>query len=122
MISYELVKQLKDAGFPQRHKVNSIPSECSMWYGDKGELVGFPDYFRKTHCYIPTLSELIDACGTRFLLLRQNGEGEWFAFDNTERTLSEGNISERPPSKTPEEAVAKLWLKLNDKRTTTNNS
>jgi len=109
MLSYELAKKLKDAGFPQ------------------GDLKGFRNYYSKPyqiHIYdifdevqgyslaattdappikVPTLSELIEACGEGFWRLIRQERGKWFA--DRVRTGYEAS--------TPEEAVAKLWLRLN---------
>lgn len=110
-MTYELAKELKEAGFPQEdhhHGTDDFIGE------EAGEMVA-----------IPTLSELIEACGDGILLfkghtwiaVRFNGcygiyddvgippYSGWIddMFDN----YSEGN--------TPEEAVAKLWLALNKK-------
>jgi len=102
MISYKLAKQLKDAGFKWgkpcdckkciKYGINKKKINVWIQYGDK---------------YRPTLSELIEGCGDRFLALsryeKTNGSIEWGAcITNTEEM-----------AKTPEEAVAKLWLKLN---------
>ncbi len=58
--------------------------------------------------FIPTISELIEACGDRFKPLARYGD-DWCTDlcvgDKFERWASKG--------KTPEEAVAKLWLALN---------
>jgi len=87
-MNYELAKQLKDAGFP------------------KLDLV----FVKDLKHFIPSLSELIDACGDKFHWLNkmksQYDEDVWNAM-----ALSK----EFGRGKTPEEAVAKLWIKLNKK-------
>uniref|UniRef100_A0A6M3Y500 Uncharacterized protein n=1 Tax=viral metagenome TaxID=1070528 RepID=A0A6M3Y500_9ZZZZ len=55
----------------------------------------------------PTLSELIEACGEGFGGLKLHLE-EWDAWSKDRETLAVQH-------KTPEEAVAKLWLKLHEK-------
>ena len=92
VVSPKLAKQLKEAGFPQG-------------------LIGFKttakEYEGKQYpsVYIPTFSELIDACGKgRFQLERI--ESDWFAFLLGKRILQFGE------GKTYYEAVARLWLKL----------
>lgn len=98
--TYELAKQLKDAGFPLK-----------KWTGSEGS---GPDFEIDGVAYHePSLSELVEACGNisfrleRFI--REDGEErgswlvecreiDWFAYFST-----------------PEEAVAKLWLELNKK-------
>ena len=108
MITYELAKELKDAGFPQpSHTPLSIPrlgiSEVD------GSFVHFP-----------TLSELIDACG-KYVVLEQTKTG-WTAYHDSEPFQSPAGLSgvdtlmclaEDGP--TPEEAVARLWLALKKK-------
>ncbi len=106
-MNYKLVKQLKDAGFPQ-HMENE---------GDvliKGEGCGRITIINgrryEQGCYIPTLSELIDACGEEISYLTkvkdQFGEWLWSAVTFSKKFKS---------GKTPKIAVAKLWLKLNEK-------
>ena len=56
-MNYELAKQLSDAGFPQ---------------GGEGKWVLPPDIInarREDRVYVPTLSELIEACGSKFQAL-----------------------------------------------------
>jgi hypothetical protein len=90
MISYELAKKLKDAGFPQ--------SELARAQQKAGY-----DYVS-----MPTLSTLVEACGEDFGALGR--ETRWW--------LACGYISERGEWKnvhkgwTPEDAVARLWLSI----------
>ncbi len=58
--------------------------------------------------YVPELSELIEACGDGYFKL-VHPIGKWCAQMGLEENLPwyEGS--------TPEEAVAKLWIKLNKK-------
>ncbi len=115
-MNHELAKKLKDAGFPQDE------NGYGYWYTKDskviylGEKIDIPD-----KCYIPTLSELIEACGEGFngILppkimggvwlavetigdLKRNDDGIGFSF--TSWTFWSG--------KTPEEAVANLYLEL----------
>ena len=104
MIDYKLAKQLKEAGFLQKGKSGEHWAKgyqggkrttfiaCSMMCGSKDE------------CYIPTLSELIEACGDRFFELRKDPE-RWSCAGRVEGINFYG--------KTPDIAVAKLYLKLN---------
>ena len=114
-MTYEICKQLKDAGFPQERGREPLPN-CYWnfnsavpeqgWYLDNENLA----YEKEYTIYIPTISELIEACGDRFDCLRkvdniwQGGEISMFEVC---ATISEGS--------TPEEAVANLWLELNKK-------
>lgn len=94
-MTYELAKELKDAGFPQ----------------------GLPRGLNDV--YFPTLSEIIEACGDRFVKLekstRQTGEREisdcWVAMG----LLQEPKEYIARQGATPEESVARLWLLLNKK-------
>lgn len=107
-MNYKLCKQLKDAGF--------------KFKPDPFRRVAFKDGVGFAEEPIPILSELIDACGDRFGYL----EG----YKNTDKNLkpvgkivswgaAEYKWEDDPlkkineDGKTPEEAVAKLWLKLN---------
>jgi len=95
MISCELAKQLAEAGFR----------------GKRCEYLG-ADLMCGEQCF-PTLSELIEACGTRFTELKRN-ECNWVVPYNIQveefledRVFFKGN--------NPETAVAMFWLELNKK-------
>lgn len=85
-----LVKQLKDAGFPKECFKEYDPDSMGM---DERE---------------PTLSELIEACeGFTTLGHYMSAEKDyWWASAVKNRIFDE-------EAKSPEEAVAKLWLALN---------
>ena len=89
-MDYELAKSLMDAGFPQIGKGSSIGSlEKLVWrISDR--------------VYVPTLEELIDACGENFGSLDKRHDG-WLARANEDQRCFAG---------TPAEAVARLWLTL----------
>jgi hypothetical protein len=95
-ISYELALELKNAGFPQRVPDGDGP------YG-------------KEPYYLPTLSELIAACGRGFRLenltengvVNNGGKDEWHAFFNDRSIANFIGMGA-----TPEEAVARLYLAL----------
>jgi hypothetical protein len=97
-MNYQLCKKLKDAGFPQRGdgKDLGINKKDTPLLSQILENV-----------YFPTLSELIKECGDEYLMLTKAKYG-WIAdsIDPTDRTTG----------KTPKEAVAKLWLKLKNKK------
>lgn len=92
MLSYELCKRLKDAGFPHDWEEFSNHDE---------ELLVI-DWGIYNNAYSPSLSELIEACGEKFMSLSYY---PWTAVGDRERVIV-------CTSKTPEEAVASLWLKL----------
>ena len=96
MISYELAKQLKEAGFPQGGK--------GIWVLPPDSLVA-----RQTdRLYRPTLEELIEACGEIELTLMREIVADvsgWLAVAY-EPIIQCGGL-------TANEAVARLWLVLN---------
>jgi hypothetical protein len=97
-MNYELAKELKDAGFPQKGNGGFLVET---------ELVGETIAGKKdTECYTPTLSELIEACMPRKLHLVVTSEKSmaWV-----------GDGTRNSGGSTLEEAVARLWLALNKK-------
>lgn len=88
-MNYELALELKDSGFPNSEEWVENPTHESLY-------AGFDKYY-------PTLSELIHACKGGFQVLKHSGS-LWLCY------LNGGEWVE---GYTPEEAVAKLWLKLN---------
>jgi hypothetical protein len=96
-MNYELAKELKDAGFPQ-----------------VGESKQYLPAFT-SEVYIPTLSELVEACGDQGFQLEKGrsgwggSEGNWNASKAVDGKLVISSGS------TTEEAVARLWLALNKK-------
>ena len=89
-MDYELAKSLMDAGFPQIGKGSLIgPLDKLVWRsGDR--------------VYVPTLEELIAACGENFSSLKKQHDG-WLAYANYDQSYF---------AETPVEAVARLWLEL----------
>lgn len=100
-MDYTLTKELKHAGFP----LYEIPEP----YNTNGERL-FIFNINGVSYRIPTLEELIEACGDRFggltrmILVVE----EWTAHDTDDINIDAHGI-------TPIEAVAKLWLALNKK-------
>ena len=79
-----------DAGFPQI---------------GKGRLIGSPNklvWRSSDRVYVPTLEELIEACGMNFGSLDRLRDG-W---------LASANYDQNCFAETPAEAVARLWLAL----------
>lgn len=115
-MTYELAKQLKDAGFPQTYVDGSLwGNEVAQirirYISPVSELDG-EDYVK-----YPTLSELIEAIGIKFISLSlnttpKNTEEMWVAIG---AKLSVAGYMCQKPGSTPEIAVAKLWLELNRK-------
>ena len=89
-MDYELAKCLMDAGFPQI---------------GKGRLIGSPSklvWRSSDRVYVPTLEELIEACGNNFGSLDKQ-HGGWLACANYDQSCF---------AESPAEAVARLWLTL----------
>jgi len=110
-MDYKLAKQLKDAGFPFKTK-------CCVSHNDN-YIYEMKD---EKYSILPTLSELIEACGRGFQILCcdvynfESEDEKWFAGeddcgDNCPRLRQ--MYEPHGLGKTPEEAVAKLWLELN---------
>jgi hypothetical protein len=91
-MNYDLARQLEDAGFP---------------HGDSGKRIADPTKLvarREDYAYVPTLEELIEACGNDLISLN-NRNGEYWSCSSRTFTDTQG--------KTPSEAVAHLWLANN---------
>lgn len=101
-MKYELVKELKDAGFNFR-------------YIEEDESRPFPNEDITWMWHTPTLSELIEACGDRFVSLERDH------IDPTEEAsfIATGKFGDYVEmhgfTKDPTSAVARLWLALNKK-------
>lgn len=93
-MNYELAKKLMDAGFPPFDG-----KHCSGCYCDET-------------LFVPTLSELIKACGNSFIKVMK-----YFEEDNFLATGDKKGDIFLGDGKTPEEAVANLWLELNENHT-----
>jgi hypothetical protein len=92
-VDYELAKSLMDAGYPQIGKGSSIGSPDKIVWRISDRV------------YVPTLEELIEACGNNFGSLDKRHDG-WLACANGDQRCFAGNPcrSRRPlmahPSKT----------------------
>lgn len=104
-MNYELAKQLKDAGFQQKGS-NGFPGIMNI-DGDQ-------------ELYYPSLEELIEACGDKFDRLERWDDTEWRvymteeAFANSDNECSVVECCGYDTGLTPEQAVARLWLNLNE--------
>lgn len=104
-MDYELAKRLKDTGFPQKH-LNLWDDKC-----DKEHSLGMA-----TECcgvYIPTLSELIEACGDKITSIERiedKWRATWLDKVNRGTTYTPCFFED---GETPEVAVANLWVELN---------
>lgn len=101
-MTYKLAKALKDAEFPQ---VPWLAGE-GMWFDELGN----DSHGDPFDVYIPSLSELIEACGKSFGSVGRYEYGRGDRFYATMRPLTRQHAGA-----TPEEATAKMWLALNKK-------
>lgn len=99
-MNYELAKELKDAGFPQKGGLFK-----GRMYDDAGDFVQ-----PENRQYIPTLEELIEACGNhaKFILSYLRAHKNWRAAI-VDETITKGH------GENALEAVARLWLAINKK-------
>ena len=106
-MTYEQAKELKDAGLKQKHGRGT-----RFIYPDGSLEIAASDQDKQSQeaIYIPTLPELIDACGEWFSNLFQKDEGKWkaIAIVNLESGESREGYGE-----THIEAVRKLYIALN---------
>jgi hypothetical protein len=105
MLSEDFARKLKDAGFPQKGRTIKPQTDRDSWTEIRsafreGRPITVPTY----DMFIPTLSELIEACDDDFVSLTKIGmnHSDLWRAESSEITLHEGS--------TPEEAVAKIWL------------
>lgn len=106
-MNYEPAKKLKDAGFPLKH--------VAIAHSDLPALGG---YLKDGMNYYewPTLSELIEACGDRFYELANLGrDSQDVAVWQSKDLEQKDGLWRMYRGCTPEEAVAELWLALNQK-------
>lgn len=102
-MTYELAKTLQDMNFPYSKALHGAikPDGSARTLGDPEDGI---------YVIEPTLSELIEACGDKFMSLCLWNSGTWTAQGKTPR---KGFIDEEFGGKSAKEAVAKLWLALN---------
>ncbi len=118
MITYELAKELKDAGFPQ---YGDDRARYFISISALGFHAVFCNRYDKSWQYegsvkIPNLEELIEACGKQFNFLHNGAKMGWTATAIANKNKPKGEGS------TPEEAVCRLWLALQkDKEYTVDN-
>lgn len=110
MISHELAKELMDAGFPQEAGLTDC--EDAWLCCQHTRYLDTTSGNRNDEPYRPTLSELIESCGERFHYVKLTRKDAWSA---RAKWLVDSEPMYSPYCKTPEEAVARLWLALNRK-------
>jgi hypothetical protein len=110
MITYELAKQLKDAGFPQTFPygyffIESEP-EKDLCHNAMGMSVKDEEKFALIS--IPTLSELIEACSQKMSI-----DIHIPVIGSVGKPIAQGTYEPiSGTGETPEEAVVNLWLAL----------
>lgn len=111
MIDYKLAKELKEVGFPQEGNIMIIENGDIILHSYDHcycpRCQGYEEF-----CIIPTLSELIEACGEEFggISKELNYFRCWSKSD-----LKKHIIKIYTNGSTTEEAVAKLYIALNKK-------
>lgn len=120
-MDYELAKELKNVGFPQMGDGKALVLHSADMFEDEGEqsmavisweryVLIAPEFKDREVFYWPTLSEIIEACGDNFYQLVRNDEEYeskvwgWYASQHT------GMGGQTDGGKTPEIALARLWL------------
>lgn len=117
-MNYALAKELKDAGFPQMFKDGSFYAEKTadplnmkeaiLYFGIERQSGTSEDKLVASNCIsIPSLSELIGACGDDFYQIETAPLSFWIA-----RGANDGENYIEVRGETSEEAVARLWLAL----------
>lgn len=107
MLTYEQCKALKDAGFPQKGEGQYIGNVALIKPEDFSP-DGVVGIAQEDFAYLPSLSELIEACGNDFSVLqladmRRNSKSRWY---------SSSCGQEKGKGSTPESAVCNLFLTL----------
>lgn len=107
-MNYELANWLKEAGFAQKKSDNNC-----FYITSSGSVVPYKIW---NGAYLPTLSELIEACGDRFHMLIKGidypaKQPKYWAYEEYDWDMEQSSGKEGV-GQTPEEAVAKLYLAL----------
>lgn len=108
-MDYTLAKKLKDAGFPFSERWSLTESFGATVQTKGGATI-----------QVPTISELIEACGKDVALFHHRGAWNAVKTMGIEKAVSFVGVNvflglEGGKGLIPEEAVAKLWLALNKK-------
>jgi hypothetical protein len=114
-MDFELAKELKDAGFPQKsrglHYTKTEGKELP--YLAEGNLFLAKEGWQYSDTFVPSLEELIEACNTLSpgieLVCSDGNTVPWAHV----RTIGSDEFFEGLSSN---EAVARLWLALNQKQ------
>lgn len=107
-MNYELAKELKDAGFPQK-----VWSGSLVWDGDNWIVASAMKEIKlATALVCPTLSELIEASGNHFYFELRHVVKPTAHLWMADFQRDAGAIIQCGEGLTPEEAVARLYLAL----------
>ena len=107
-LDYKLARSLKDAGFPQM-------GNGFWWMNNKQYTNELPKPFNsEKSAYIPILEELIEACGEDFYALQKRADEEYIAMSDVWNEEDGIDFIHLDKGKTPSEAVARLYLSLNE--------
>jgi hypothetical protein len=105
-MDYDLAKQLKEAGFPYTTGGYFIdPSGLHV--------MGEQTAFRSDLGYVPTLEELIEACGDDAFMLEKGRTGWGGSHNNWNASKVVNGMQYVNEGPGPVTAVARLWLALN---------
>jgi len=115
-MTYELAKELKDKGFPQKknNAVEKIPDQVNHTsVGPHDRIVTTVTVY-----YSPTLDELIEACGDGFKRLEKFTGPGWYAqsFSTKDDDDMWKGTGVQVCGKTSVESAGRLWLALQDKK------
>jgi hypothetical protein len=125
-MNYQLVKQLKDAGFPQLGNGYALILDDIALFESKEDQsmrsIPWALYVNNPVkdievLYSPTLSELIEACGYEGFVMWESG-GKFYAGKKKDGERGGSYYDDYPnpeEGETLEIAVTKLWLALNKK-------
>ena len=104
-MNYELALKLKEAGFSQKETNPFYP----IGYGVIHSPTHYGDILMGQRIVIPTLEELIEACGDNIKEVKNLSDMNlWVAYSSDSFDMTGEGI-------TPHEAISNLWLALKKK-------
>ena len=110
-MTYETGKQLWDAGYPFKHRDGDLKLMCLCTEDVCNGPMGREFRFEGNLYPEPTLDELIDACHTRELTIKQ----KWVDEKKSPQWFASYWVYIIGPYDTLEETLAYLWLRINKK-------